>query len=112
MLNAAYAAIESPENGTFLERVVTNARSVVRIRRIRPSEGESPSQVLSRMDAQMKAFNVAGILREAEGLKGGVRDVIQPWKDKAMARRASEGRLDKLGQQLLGILQTKSEKKG
>jgi len=112
VLNAAYAAIESPENGTFLERVVTNARSVVRIRRIRPSKGESPSQVLSRMDAQMKAFNVAGILREAEGLKGGVRDVIQPWKDKAMARRASEGRLDKLGQQLLGVLQTKTEKKG
>jgi hypothetical protein len=112
VLNAAYAAIETPENGTFLERVVTNARSVVRIRRIRPSEGESPSQVLSRMDAQMKAFNVAGVLREAEGLKGSVRDVIQPWKDKAMARRASEGRLEKLGQQLLGVLQTKTEKKG
>jgi hypothetical protein len=112
VLNAAYAAIETPENGTFLERVVTNARSVVRIRRIRPSEGESPSQVLSRMDAQMKAFNVAGVLREAEGLKGSVRDVIQPWKDKAMARRASEGRLEKLGQQLLGVLQAKTEKKG
>ena len=34
------------------------------------------------------------VLREAEGLKGGVRDVIQPWKDKAMARRASGSMLD------------------
>ncbi|MHA1164622.1 MAG: hypothetical protein ACTSP0_03450 [Alphaproteobacteria bacterium] len=111
VLKAAHAAIVTSGNGTFLERVVTNARSVVRIRRIGPLEGESPAQVLSRMEVQLKALNLAGVLREAKGLKGGALEVVQPWIDKARARRASEERLDKLGQHLLGALQTNTEEK-
>ena len=111
VLKSARAAITASEDGTFLERVVTNARSVVRIRRIGPAEGDNPSQVLSRMEAQMKALNLAGVLREAGGLKGGVLQVVQPWIDRAAARRASEERLDRLEQHLMGALKTKSNGK-
>jgi hypothetical protein len=111
VLKAARAAIVTSGDGTFLERVVTNARSAVRIRRIGPLEGESPSQVLSRMEAQLKTLNLEGVLREAEGLKGDVLDAAQPWIDKAKARMASEERLDMLGKHLLGTLQATTEEK-
>ncbi len=109
VLKGARAAIVTTADETFLDRVVTNARSVVRIRRIGPSEGDNPGQVLSRMEAQMKILNLEGILREAEGLEGGVLDVVKPWIDKAKARRASEQLLDQLGQHLLGALQTNTQ---
>lgn len=111
VLKAARAAIVTTADGSFLERVVSNARSAVRIRRIGPVEGESPSQVLSRMEAQLKTLNLEGVLREAEGLKGAVLEAARPWMDKAKARIASEERLDMLGKHLLGTLQTTTEEK-
>lgn len=111
VLKAARAATLTSGNGTFLERVVTNARSVVRVRRIGPSEGNTPAQVLSRMEAQLKAQNLTGVLSEAPGLKGTALVAMQTWLDRAIASRKSETRLDGLGQNLLSGLQTKTDEK-
>jgi hypothetical protein len=111
VLKTARGAIVTSGDATFFDRVVTNARSVVRIRRIGPAEGDSPGAVLSRMDAQMKALSLIGVVREAKALSGPVLDAVQPWLDRANARRESEDQLDALGRQLLSGLQTKTDGK-
>lgn len=93
------------DGGTsFVDRLVSSAGSVVRVRRIGPQEGDSPNAVLSRMEDHMKSGELEGVLREAEKLDGKTREILQPWLSKAQARQALDAELDRLEQGLLASL--------
>ncbi len=104
ILREARIAAAKPDDDTFFDRLVSNAQSVVRVRRIGPAEGESSGSVLARMEAHMKSGGLAEILREAKGLDGPVLKSLQPWLDRAMAHSASRSALKALETSLLESL--------
>ncbi|MFQ5626900.1 MAG: COG4223 family protein, partial [Methyloligellaceae bacterium] len=103
-LKAAREAAARSDDDTFLDRLVSNAQSVVRVRRIGPADGESADAVLSRMEAHMKAADLAGVLSQAESLSGPALESLQPWLGKAKAKRSVQGNLEQLEQGLLAGL--------
>jgi hypothetical protein len=104
VLRDARAAAAKSDSDTFFGRLVSNAQSVVRVRRIGPVEGDSAGAVLARMEARMNALDLNGILREAKGLSGPALESVQPWLDKAMTRQESGAGLDALEKSLLASL--------
>ena len=104
VLREARAAAVKSDDDTFFDRLVSNARTVVRVRRIGPAEGDSSGAVLARMEARMKAADLDAVLREAKGLSGPSLESAQPWLDRAGAHRASRAGLDALEKSLLASL--------
>ena len=109
VLEKANEAAAKADDETFLDRVVSNAQSIVRIRRIGPAEGDATSAVLSRMDADMRASDLAGVLREAKDLKGPALDVMKPWLAKAEMREAAVAAVDAAERALLVRDEPKSD---
>ncbi len=105
-LRAARRAEARPAGDTFLDRLVSNARSVVRVRRIGPAEGTSAAAVLSRMETHMEAADLAGALRQGEGLSGAALKSLQPWLETARAQRAVKEKLAEIERGLLAGLQS------
>ena len=101
VLEKASEAAEKADDETFLDRVVSNAQSIVRIRRIGPEEGDGMSAVLSRIDADMRASDLTGVLREARNLKGPALDAMKPWLAKAESRQAAVTAVDAAERALL-----------
>ncbi|GBE44468.1 MAG TPA: hypothetical protein ENH05_04485 [Rhizobiales bacterium] len=106
-LRAARQAAAGPEGDTFLDRLVSNARSVVRVRRLGPAEGTSAAAVLSRMEAHMEAADLAGVLRQGEALSGAALKSLQPWLEKARAQRMARAKLAEIERGLLAGLQSR-----
>jgi hypothetical protein len=92
-LREAREAALKTDDETFLDRLASNARSVVRVRRIGPVEGENAAAVLSRIEARIKVADLAGAVSEANGLKGPARDALNPWLASAEQRFALEDAL-------------------
>ncbi len=90
---------------TFLDRLVSNARSVVRVRRIGQAEGPGAAAVLSRMEAHMRAGDLPGVLKQGDALSGAALKSLQPWLGKARAQRAVKAKLTEIGRGLLAGLQ-------
>ncbi len=104
LLREARTAAVKSDDDTFLDRLVLNARTVVRVRRVGPAEGDSNAAVLARMEAQIKASDLAGVLREAKGLSGPALGSVKPWLDRAGAHQASRAGLYALEKSLLASL--------
>lgn len=103
-LREARAVVAKPAEDTFLNRAMSKAQSVVRVRRIGPVEGNSSEAILARMEARMKAADLAGALREAKSLKGPALEPLTPWLDAARARLAIASGLNQLEKRLLASL--------
>lgn len=73
-------------NASFLDRLVTSARSVVRVRRTGAVEGDSTEAVIARMEVALKAGDLEGVVHEAKGLKGAARAAAEPWLSRISAR--------------------------
>ncbi len=104
VLREALAAAAKSDDDTFLDRLVSNARTVVRVRRIGPAEGDSAGAGLARMEARMKDADLDAVLREAKSLSGPALESVQPWLDRAGAHQASRAGLDALEKSLLASL--------
>ena len=89
------------DDETFLDRLVSNAQSIVRVRRIGPVPGEGALAVLSRMESDMRASDLSGVLREAAKLKGPAAEALKPWLAKAEMRQAAISALDTVEHKLL-----------
>jgi hypothetical protein len=111
VLRDARAASAKSDDDTFLGRLVSNARTVVRVRRIGPAEGDSAGAVLARMEARMKDADLDAVLREAKGLSGPAHDSAQPWLDRAGAHQARRAGLDALEKSLLASLKPGADAK-
>lgn len=101
--DAREAALKTDDQ-TFLDRLASNARSVVRVRKIGPVEGENAAAILSRVEARMKAADLAGAVSEANGLKGSARDALNPWLSSVEQRFALEDALATAETRLLASL--------
>lgn len=103
-LREARVAVAKPAEDIFLDRVMSKAQSVVRVRRIGPVEGDSTEAILARIEARMKTSDLAGVLSEAKSLKGPALEPLSPWLEAARARLAIRSGLDELEKRLLASL--------
>ncbi|MDA7949533.1 MAG: hypothetical protein MPJ78_18915 [Hyphomicrobiaceae bacterium] len=101
VLEAAVEAADKADDETFLDRLATNAQSIVRVRRIGPVQGDDTSAVLSRMEADMNASDLSGVLREATTLKGPALEAVKPWLAKAEMRQAAISAVNGVERELL-----------
>ena len=108
----ARSALDHAGDETFLDRLAANARSVVRIRRIGPAEGDSPQAVLSRVEASAAKGNLEAAAGEAGKLSGAAAAAMAPWLEQARARLALDAALDALEKRLLARAAGAAAKEG
>lgn len=103
-LEAARDAAAHAKDETFLDRLATNAQSVVRIRRVGPVEGDGAAAVLSRVEAAAASGALEDVVAEAQSLDGAAAKALAPWLEKARARIALDEALNAVEAQLLSGL--------
>ena len=111
-LEAAREAAAHAKDETFLDRLATNAQSVVRIRRIGPAEGDGADAVLKRMEAAAASGALDGVVAEADNLDGAAAKAIAPWLEKARARIALDEAMNAVETQLLSGLAAPAPREG
>ncbi|HEY2528673.1 MAG TPA: mitofilin family membrane protein [Xanthobacteraceae bacterium] len=75
--------------GTFFERLKSNAQKLVRITPINAPPGDDPPAVIARIDAAAARADIAGALSEIARLPAAARGIAEPWAKKAEARAAA-----------------------
>lgn len=86
-------ALSRPDNETFLDRLASNASSIIRVRKVGPVDGSDASAVLSRLEAAAKAADLNAAITQARQLEGPPAEAIRPWLEKAEARRTLDAAL-------------------
>lgn len=76
----------APRPQGIVDRLLANARSLVRARPEGPIAGDAPVAVLSRIEAALGAEDVAGALAEFEKLPDAARQAAAGWRARAAAR--------------------------
>jgi hypothetical protein len=98
-------AARNSDGGSVLDRLVSGARSIVRVRRIdHKPEDTSSEAVIARMEAHLKSRHLAGVLDEAQRLPEKSRDAIKPWLNKIAARQSVDTEIAKIESTLKGSL--------
>jgi hypothetical protein len=91
---------------SLIGQILTNARSLVRVRRIDGAAGDSPAAVLTRMAAALKTGDLKAAVDESQKLPESSREALGPWLDSARARldleAARERVAEELGRRLAG----------
>lgn len=105
-LRAALRADTSPRSDSLVDRLVSNARSIVQVRRTTPDEGEggAASAVLARMEGRLRAGDLEGAVSEGAALEGGLAKAMQPWLARAKTRVAVDAAMAGLEQALVSAL--------
>lgn len=80
---------EEPQQGSFLERLQTNAEKIVRIRPAGEAAGDDPASVRARIEARAGNADIRGALAELAKLPPDARAPAQAWIKKAEARNAA-----------------------
>jgi hypothetical protein len=83
------AAGSAPHEGSFLERLQTNAERIVRIRPLEPTPGDDLAAVVARIEVKASRHDLAGALAELARLPAAARAPAEPWIRKAAARQAA-----------------------
>jgi hypothetical protein len=76
----------APRPQGIVDRLLANARALVRARPEGPIAGDEPVAVLSRIEAALGGDDVAGALAEWEKLPEAARQATAGWRDKAATR--------------------------
>lgn len=87
------ASAKADPNASFFDRLVASAGALVQVKPAGPIEGSSAVAVLSRMEAAVAKGDLAGALREAEGLDASEREILAGWMDGARNRVAIDAAL-------------------
>jgi len=99
---AALIATEPTSDDSVLDRLMSSAESLVKVRRVdATAEGDTRDAVLARAEAQLDAGNLAEAVKEVETLKGAPREAFAGWLDAAHARLEVDATLQKLQSILL-----------
>jgi hypothetical protein len=100
----AYTMLDAeaaPAEGGVFDRLLSSAKSVVRVRRIvRDATDKSTEAVIGRMEIGLKDGRLADVLEEAKSLPPKAAAVAAPWLDKIKARYTIETALASLDQKL------------
>ncbi len=92
------------EESTVLDRIISNATNIVRIRRTGETEGDSAEAVLARMEARLKAGNLEAVLTEAKKLQPTIREPAEKWLSQVEARHTIDSGLAHLENQFKSSL--------
>jgi hypothetical protein len=95
--DAALAISAPAAQGSIIDSLMASAESLVKIRRVdEAAAGDSPSAVLARAEAKLRAGNLAETVREVETLKDTPRTAFSGWVEQARARLGAADTLRRL----------------
>jgi hypothetical protein len=83
------AAAPPPRDGSFLDKLQSNAQKLVRIRPLDEAPGIDPAAILARIGARAARGDVAGALADLAELPPAGRAPAGAWIEKAKARSAA-----------------------
>lgn len=98
--SAAMSATAPPTAG-LVERLIANARRIVRIRPTGEVAGETTGAILARAEAQLAAGDLAAAVAELASLEPEAQAATAAWLERARARLAAERLVAALDQRLL-----------
>ncbi len=99
---AAPLGPEPAADGSIIDRFVASAESLVKVKRVdATAEGDGPSAVLARAEAELDKGNLAGSVAEVDKLQGAQRAAFAGWLDQARARLGADDTLQRLENILL-----------
>jgi hypothetical protein len=106
----ALAAAAPPPAGSFLDKMMASAQSLVKVRRVGEAPtGEGPSAALARAKAALDKGDLAGAAKEAETLDGAPREAFSAWLAAARARLGADEVLTRLEGLLLVTMSGQAE---
>ncbi len=85
----AQAAGTPVQSGSFLNRLESHAKGLVRITTTNAAVGNDPSAVIARLDAHAARADIAAALAETDHLPQPAQKLAEPWVQKAKARDAA-----------------------
>jgi len=84
----------TPSEDGMVAQLLSNAKSLVRVRPAGPLPGDSPEAIVSRIEDRLEKSDVAGALEEWETLPESARQISQEWAARVRERLEADGRLD------------------
>jgi hypothetical protein len=88
LLPALNKAAGTPAGGSsFLDRILSHAGSLVRIRRVDDLSGDDPATVLARLENRAAQSDIDGAIADIAKLPPDIRSQAQVWVAKAEARK-------------------------
>lgn len=107
----ALAAASPPPSGSFLDRLLASASSLIKIKRVdEAATGDAPSAVLARAEALLDKGDLGGALKQLATLQGAPRDAFTAWLDDANARASADDVMQRLEAALLASAAGTSDK--
>ena len=100
----ALDAESASKDGSVLGQLLSNARTIVRVRRTGDVAGETSEAILARIEQRVKKGDMPGALREAKSLKGAAAKAFQTWQGQLAARLELDGAMRKMETELLAAL--------
>ena len=105
VLNAVIDADQEPADASFVDRMLSGAKSIVRVRKVGHDPNDTSAEaVVGRIEAALKAGQLGVVLAEAKTLPQRASAPIQGWLDKVAARNAVDRALAAIEAQLKASL--------
>lgn len=92
------------EDAGFAARLLDNARSVIRVRRVGAVEGETPEAIVSRIEASLAAGDLSGAYAEWQSLPEPAQAASSDWGAMISKRMEAQAALDALASDILASL--------
>jgi hypothetical protein len=80
-------AMPSGRDLGYLERLQASAVRMLNIRPVRDEPGDDPATVLSRIEFKMPQQDIDAMVAELDKLPAPAKELVQPWRAKALARQ-------------------------
>lgn len=71
----------------YLDRLQASAVRMLNIRRVKDEPGDDPPAILSRIEFRMAHEDIDAIVTELDKLPSQAKELAQPWRTRALARR-------------------------
>ncbi len=75
------------QDQNYLGRIQASAARMLNIRPVKDEPGDDPPAVLGRIEFKMARQDIDGIIAELDKLPAQAKEVAQPWRTAALARR-------------------------
>ncbi|HSM20077.1 MAG TPA: mitofilin family membrane protein [Hyphomicrobiales bacterium] len=104
--DAASAAMNAgaPPSDGFVDRLISDARRIVRIRPTGDVEGDTTGAILARAETKLEAGDLAAALEELAALDDEARAAMSGWLEQARARQEAERLVAALNEEVLSGL--------
>jgi hypothetical protein len=101
-----------PTDGSVVDRLLTGAKSIVRVRKVNHAPGDNSAEaVIGRMETALRDSRLGDVIEEAKKLSDKVRAPAKAWLAKIDGRFAVEKALADIEAQLKGSLAGAAEPK-